>query len=150
MGAWVGGYFITPRWPVSIWNLIGLRPHAADLRKIFFSIFFNFFWPFLTIFGNFGPFWGPGNKSVKSDLKKIWDPHRKDNRPWFEVKKWSPEFSKKVEKSNFWDPCNVMPSYDMICYMLYIHQLVYLRHLNKILLPLIDFLNHLKSLWIIY
>ena len=34
--------------------LIGLRPHAADLRKIFFSFFFDFF---LTLFDHIWPCW---------------------------------------------------------------------------------------------
>ena len=86
-------------------------PPTLDFYIYFFLTLFDHIWPFWTVLG-------ARKKSVKSDLKKIWDPHRKDNRQWFEVKKWSPEFSKKVEKKVTFE-FYVISWYDMIWHDIY-------------------------------
>ena len=100
-----------------------LCAEAVALRKIFFPIclkncltFFDH-GPYLAILDNFGPFFGPGTKSVKSDLKKIWDPHRKDKRQWLGVKNGPYAFKKKVDNSDFRN--HVMLCYLMICYAIF-------------------------------
>ena len=85
----------------------------------FFFHFFGFF--FLTLFDHIWPFWtilATRKKSVKSDVKKFLDPHRKDKRHSFRVKKIVPRLFKKSWKKSLLRSmlCHDTVWYDMIWY----------------------------------
>ena len=96
-------------------NLKGLRPHAADLRKIFFDIFSDFFltrfdhiWPFWAILDHFG---GPEKKLSKVTSKNSGTLTGRLNDSHLCQKNDPQNFQKKLKKVTF--EFHVISRYDM-------------------------------------
>ena len=100
---------------ITMANLIGLRPHAADLRKIFFQLFFQFFfdpfWPYLAILDRFG---GPEKNRSKVTSKKSGALTGRTIDSDLSQKNGPQSFQKKLEQKTF--EFYVISWYDMIWY----------------------------------